>query len=478
MANPHAVMVPCPTPGHINPMLHLAKLLHSRGFHITFVVTQYNHQCLLSSGAPDPLLGFPRVDSFRVETIPDGLPMSGRKGMQYIADLEASLRSESIFHLRELMARLGRSPGVPAVTCVVGALMSAALQVADELGVPKVLFWTTSACGFMGTLQCEELIRRGYVPLKDESCLTNGYLETELDWIPGMIRGIRLRDITRFIRTTDPEDPMLEFERKEAEAGHGAWGVVLNTFEELEADVLAALRRIFPRVYTLGPLSLLMNRSAHSPSRSIRLSLWKEDTECLAWLDGRETSSVLYVNFGSITVLTSQQLVEFALGLANSGHPFLWVIRPDLVAGESATLPESVLEETAGRGFLTSWCPQEEVLAHPSVGGFLTHGGWNSMLESILNGVPMLCWPFFAEQPTNCRYACKEWGVAMEIEGDVQRGQVEGLVREMMGGPKGNEMRRNTIKWKERAEEAAKCNGSSHRNMERFVLDLVGEASS
>ncbi|MQL72686.1 hypothetical protein Taro_005032 [Colocasia esculenta] len=466
MANPHAVMVPCPTPGHINPMLHLAKLLHSRGFRITFVITQYNHHRLLSFGAPDPLLGFAGVDGFRVEAIPDGLPLSGREGMQYIKDLAVSLRKDFVVHLRELMERLRRSPGLPPVTCVVGGLMCCALQVAEEFGVPKVLFWTTSACGFMGTLQGGELIRRGYVPLKDEICLTNGYLETELDWIPGMIRGVRLRDITRFIRTTDPDYPLLKFEMMEAEAGHGAWAVVLNTFDELEEDVLTALRRTFPRLYTLGPLSSLVNRSGEGPSRSIRLSLWKEDTECLAWLDGRETSSVLYVNFGSITVLTSQQLVEFALGLANSGHPFLWVIRPDLVTGESATLPESFLEKTAGRGFLTSWCPQEEVLAHPSIGGFLTHGGWNSMLESIRNGVPMLCWPFFAEQPTNCRYACKEWGIAMEIEGDVQRGHVEGLVRELMGGPKGNEMRRSTIKWKERAEEAAKCNGSSHRNME------------
>ncbi|MQL74390.1 hypothetical protein Taro_006753 [Colocasia esculenta] len=93
-----------------------------------------------------------------------------------------------------------------------------------------------------------------------------------------------------------------------------------------------------------------------------------------------DRTSVLYVNFGSITVFTAQQLVEFALGLADSGQPFLWVIRPDLVA---AVLPESVFEETAGRGFLTSWCPQEEVLANPSIGGFLTHGGWNSMPESI-----------------------------------------------------------------------------------------------
>ncbi|KAL3514165.1 hypothetical protein ACH5RR_026882 [Cinchona calisaya] len=114
--------------------------------------------------------------------------------------------------------------------------------------------------------------------------------------------------------------------------------------------------------------------------------------------------------------MTPEQLSEFAWGLANSKQNFVWVLRPDLVLGDSAILPTEFLEETKERGMFASWCPQEEVLSHPSVGGFLTHTGWNSTIESISYGVPMICWPFFSDQLTNCWYCCTKWGNGMEID--------------------------------------------------------------
>jgi UDP:flavonoid glycosyltransferase YjiC (YdhE family) len=78
-------------------------------------------------------------------------------------------------------------------------------------------------------------------------------------------------------------------------------------------------------------------------------------------------------------------------------------------------LPAKFQVETQNRVFVTSWCPQEEVLTHPSVGGFLTHTGWNSIIESLCAGVPVICWPLFADQPINCSYACIEWGVGVKI---------------------------------------------------------------
>ncbi|PRQ52310.1 putative 7-deoxyloganetin glucosyltransferase [Rosa chinensis] len=165
-------------------------------------------------------------------------------------------------------------------------------------------------------------------------------------------------------------------------------------------------------------------------------NLWKEETECLEWLDSKEHNSVVYVSFGSIAVMSPQHLVEFGWGLANIKVPFFLVIRPDLVVGESAILPPEFVAETKERGLIASWCPQEQVRNHPSVGGFLTHSGWNSTVESLCAGVPMLCWPFFSDQLTNCWYACNEWGIGMEISNDVKRGEVEKLVRELMGGEK------------------------------------------
>ncbi|KAL9174536.1 hypothetical protein ABFS82_02G058500 [Erythranthe guttata] len=191
--------------------------------------------------------------------------------------------------------------------------------------------------------------------------------------------------------------------------------------------------------------------------------------ECLDWLDKKQNDAVLYINFGSITPLSPGQMVEFAWGLAQSNHHFLWIIRPDLVDGKGSVLPEGFLEETKGRGLLVGWCPQEKVLAHAAVGGFLTHCGWNSTVETISEGVPMVCWPFFAEQQTNCRYACKEWGIGVEIEGDVTRGKVERMVKVMMEGEEGVVMRKKAAEWKEKACAAAKPGGSSYRNLEKLI---------
>ena len=306
----------------------------------------------------------------------------------------------------------------------------------------------------------------------DESDLTNGYLDTVIDWIPGM-PGIRLKDIPSFIRTTDRDDVMLNFDGGEAQNARRARGVILNTYDALEQGVVDALRREFPRVYTVGPLAAFANAARGGERDVIGGNLWKEDTSCLRWLDTQPPGSVVYVNFGSITVMSPAQLSEFAWGLAGSGRPFLWVIRPDLVSGENAMLPEEFVTDTKERGVLASWCPQELVLSHPSVGLFLTHCGWNSTLESICAGVPMLCWPFFAEQPTNCRYVCAKWGIGMEIDSDVRREEVARLVREVMDGETGKAMRVKAMLWKEKAREAVEDGGSSRKNMERLVEFLL-----
>ncbi|KAF3793725.1 hypothetical protein EJ110_NYTH01829 [Nymphaea thermarum] len=162
--------------------------------------------------------------------------------------------------------------------------------------------------------------------------------------------------------------------------------------------------------------------------------------------------------------ITPQQLVEFAWGVANCKHPFLWVIRPDLVEGQGSVLPPEFRAVTEERGLLASCCPQEGVLSHPSIGAFLTHCGWNSTLERICAGVPMLCWPFFAEQPTNCRCACDDWGIGVEIE--VKRGEVARLLRLVMEGEKGKEMRERTKRWKHEAEKAVQPGGSSYCDYE------------
>ncbi|XP_073022048.1 7-deoxyloganetin glucosyltransferase-like [Primulina eburnea] len=467
---PHAVVVPYPAQGHITPILKLAKLLHHRGFFITFVNTEFNHNRLLRARGPEAVKD---LEDFRFRTIPDGLPPSDKDATQDIPQLCDSLRRNGLPPFLELIKNLNESPDYPKVSCIVSdAVMSFTLDAAEQLGILEVVFYTTSACGFMAYCHFRELVARGIFPLKDESYLTNGYLETKLDWVPGM-KNIRLRDFPSFIRSTDPDEIMVHYNILQTKNVSRAKAVIINTYEELEKDVVHALSQKFDRVHTIGPLHLLERVVQNPEIKSIGPSLWKENEECMEWLDQREPNSVLYVNFGSITVLSPAQLLEFAWGLANSDQQFLWIIRPDLVSGDKAILPEEYSKEVKDRAMMVEWCSQEQVLAHPSVGGFLTHSGWNSTIECISEGVPMICWPFFAEQQTNCRYACTEWEIGLEIEGDVEREKVANLVKVLMEGEKGKEMRKKALEWKDKAQLAAKPGGSSYNNFEVLVNEIL-----
>lgn len=162
---PHAVLIPQPAQGHVTPMLHLAKALHARGFRVTYVNSEYNHRRLLRSRGQDSLAG---TDGFHFEAVPDGLPQSDNDDVtQDIAALCLSTTAHSAAPFRDLLARLNATPGSPPVSCVIAdGVMSFAQRVAEEMGILALVFWTTSACGFMGYLHFAELIRRGYVPLK------------------------------------------------------------------------------------------------------------------------------------------------------------------------------------------------------------------------------------------------------------------------------------------------------------------------
>jgi UDP:flavonoid glycosyltransferase YjiC (YdhE family) len=299
-------------------------------------------------------------------------------------------------------------------------------------------------------------------------------LETKVDWIPGL-KNFRLKDIVDFIRTTNPNDIMLQFFLEVADSLHrDSTIIVLNSFNELESDVINALSSIIPSIYPIGPLPSLLNQTPNNHHlESLGSNLWIEDTKCLEWLEPKEPGSVIYVNFGSITVMTPEQLIEFAWGLADSKKPFLWIIRPDLVIGGSVVLSSEFVNEISDRGLIASWCPQEKVLNHPSIGGFLTHCGWNSTTESICAGVPMLCWPFFADQPTNCRVICNEWEIGIEIDTNAKREEVKKVINELMVGEKGKKMKQKVMELKKKGEENTSHGGYSYMNLDKVIKEVL-----
>ncbi|KAK9287185.1 hypothetical protein L1049_015596 [Liquidambar formosana] len=291
--NPHAVCIPYPAQGHINPMFKLAKLLHHRGFHITFVNTEYNHQRLLKSRGPSSLDGLP---DFQFKTIPDGLPPSDADATQDIPSLCESTSKNCSLPFRNLIHKLNdtSTSNVPPVSCIISdGVMTFTLNAAEEFGIPLVFFWTPSACGCLAYMHYRHLIGRGLLPLKaDASWLTNGYMETATDCIPGM-KNIRLKDLPSFIRTTDLDDIMLNFVMEEAERTSKASAVILNTFDALEQDILDALSAMLPRVYSIGPLQLLVNQIQNDRLKSMASNLWKEQPECIDWLNLKQPNSVV-----------------------------------------------------------------------------------------------------------------------------------------------------------------------------------------
>ncbi|KAI9120371.1 hypothetical protein K1719_007404 [Acacia pycnantha] len=481
-AKPHVVCVPLPLQGHMNPMLILSKLLHLHGFQVTFVLTHFNFSLLLDSKGPDSVKGLP---GFRFEAISDWLPPESKRGILNLPELCMSIIVEGLRSFRELIAKLqqGGLPDVPPVSCIVSdGVMGFTMKAAEDFGIPEFMLFTPSGCGMLGYLNFDELEKRGFFPLKDEKNLQDGYLDTEVDWIPSM-KGIRLREIPTFFRTTDPSDIMFNYNRDSVTNAIKAKGVILNTFQELESETLAAIKSTYPHLYPIGPLPLLLHNhpkhhhhqsDANNADPTIDLNLWNAEAKCLQWLDTKEKASVVYVNFGSLVIMNPNQLQEFAWGLANSGYSFLWVIRPNLVeGGEEVLSEENFKKKTEGRCMIVGWCPQEKVLSHESVGGFLSHCGWNSTLESISEGVVMVCWPFFAEQQMNCFYVCKRWGIGMEIEeGEVKREKIERVVREVMEGERGKKMREKALEWKLKAQAATLPGGSSYATFVTLVHKL------
>uniref|UniRef100_A0A2N9G9J6 Uncharacterized protein n=1 Tax=Fagus sylvatica TaxID=28930 RepID=A0A2N9G9J6_FAGSY len=207
-------------------------------------------------------------------------------------------------------------------------------------------------------------------------------------------------------------------------------GFLFNTWEDLEATTLKALREEecygFIPVYPVGPLF-----------RPVQLQSSSSRSGLLDWLDQQPVESVLYIAFGSVGlgVLSAQQITEMAWGLELSQQRFIWVLRSPNKIDE---LPDGFLARTHNLGLVvTQWAPQSEILGHPSTGGFLSHCGWNSSLESILNGVPMIAWPLYAEQKMNAAMLTEELGVAVRpkiapTKGIVAREEIEMMVRKVI----------------------------------------------
>ncbi|KAL6327333.1 hypothetical protein AAG906_018786 [Vitis piasezkii] len=430
-------------------MLKLAELLSVAGLHVTFLNSEYNqHRLLLHTDIQTRFSSYP---GFRFQTISDGLTTDHPRTGERLMDLDFKGQG---------------SDTLPPVNCIIAdGIMSFTIDIANEVGIPIISFRTISACSFWAYFSALKLIESGELPLKGND------MDQLVTSIPGMEGFLRKRDLPSLIRVSNLDNEGLLLVMKETQQTPRAHALILNTFEDLEGPILGQIRNHCPKTYTTGPLHahLKTRLASESTTSQSSNSLRQEDRSCIAWLNRQPSKSVIYVSFGSLTVITRKQLIEFCYGLANSGSRFLWVIRTDSLAeedGERQTPAE--LLEGQRRG----------VLAHPAVGGFLTHSGWNSTLESICAGVPMICWPYFADQQINSRFVSHVWKLGSDMKDTCDRLIVEKMVRDLMEERK-DELLKTADKMATRARKCVSEGGSSYCNLNSLIeeIRLMGRLS-
>ncbi|XP_009590620.1 7-deoxyloganetic acid glucosyl transferase-like [Nicotiana tomentosiformis] len=468
---PHVLIFPLPLQGPVNSTFKLAELLCISGLHITFLLTENIHNRLVSH--TNISSRFERFPGFQIKTISDGLPQDHpRKGSKYM-ELFDSLKCKTKPLFKDMLTSgwLSSDGKRRPVSCIIAdGVLGFTCDVANEIGIPIFSIRTISPCCLWIFFCLPQLIESGEYPFKGDD------LDEPIKSVPGAETFLRRRDLPDFCRTGDLTDSNVQLYKTEGQENSRAYGLILNTFEELDGHLLSQMRTVCPNIYPIGPLHAHLKKKLSEENNSLppsSNSLFEEDKSCINWLNNQLPNSVIYVSFGSIATMTKEQLMEFWYGLVNSKQNFLWVIRLDSVAGDDwkNKIPLELVEGTKERGYIVGWAPQEEVLAHPSVGGFWTHCGWNSILETVYEGKPMICWPYFMDQQVNSRFVEAAWKLGLDMKDTCDRKIVEKMVKDLMVVKK-EEFLERANQMSNFAKKCLKEGGSSYSNFERLVNDI------
>nr|QIA50550.1 hydroquinone glycosyltransferase [Bergenia purpurascens]QIZ12945.1 hydroquinone glucosyltransferase [Bergenia purpurascens] len=385
---PHIVIIPSPGMGHLIPLSEFAKrLVHHHNFSITFIVP--------TDGPPS------KAQKSVLKQLPERishvfLPPVNFDDLPETSMIETRISlmvTRSLSSLRDAMRPLAESSNLVAL--VVDLFGTDAFLVAREMNISPYVFFPSTAMNLSLFL---------YLPTLDKAVSCEYRDLTEPVQIPGCIP-IHGRDLLDPVQ--DRKDEAYKWVLHNANMYRSAEGIMVNSFIDLEPGAIKALQEVEPGKPPIYPIGPLINMD---PSSGV------DGSECLKWLDDQPHGSVLFVSFGSGGTLSSEQLNELALGLDMSEQRFLWVVRSPNDQAANATyfsaqsisdplsfLPKGFLEKTKGKGLVVpNWAPQAQILSHGSTGGFLTHCGWNSTLESVVNGIPLITWPLYAEQKNEC----------------------------------------------------------------------------
>uniref|UniRef100_A0A1D1XCC6 Limonoid UDP-glucosyltransferase n=1 Tax=Anthurium amnicola TaxID=1678845 RepID=A0A1D1XCC6_9ARAE len=462
---PHVLCVSFTGQGHLNPFLRFARRVAAKGADVTFsTVEDAGHRIRKSSNSAVADGEFTTVGSgrLRFEFFSDGWEVGDPRRLDiqlYLPQLR-EVGSREVAALIRLQGELGR----PVSSVVNNPFIPWVLDVAAGMGIPCGMLWVQSCAVF-------SVYYHYYHSLAD---FPDEARPEQIVPLPG-VPPLQPHELPSFLLPTNPYLFLTDSILAQFENLHKARWVFANTFMELERDAITGIPNLFRPVIPVGPL---VDAPFTGEGEHVHGDLWKA-ADCMGWLDAQEPCSVVYASVGSVVVLQRDQVVEMAEGLKAGGRPFLWVVRDDA----RWMLPEGFEEDTAGKGVVVGWSPQERVLAHPSTACFLTHCGWNSTIECLASGVPAIAFPQWGDQVTDAKFLVEVYGVGVHLRSKAPRlasgkgpsftrADLERCIEEVTRGPRAESMRAMAARWKEATRSAVAEGSSSDTNILAFMEEI------
>ncbi|GMJ07933.1 hypothetical protein like AT5G66690 [Hibiscus trionum] len=462
---PHVALLASPGLGHLIPIMELGKrMVTHHDFHVTVFFIASDQASTTS------LLKSPKLENLDIVALPP-VNISGLidPNAQLVEKLLVIMR-ESLPSLRSSISSMKFRPSA----LIVDLFGADAFEIAEEFGMLRYVFNTTNA-------YCLAVIF--HLSGIDDKFISEHHVKGQEPLeIPGC-KSLSFRDTLDSLRDIDCIDRP-KFNGNKMTNSHG---ILINTWEDLESSTIEALRDnnylgtlLNVPIYPIGPL-------VRQDGNQVL------DKQVKLWLDDQPIESVIYVSFGSGGTLSAKQLTELAWGLEQSQQRFIWVVRSPsnnalgtyFTIGENDGdgtpdyLPQGFFTRTKDIGLvIPMWAPQAQILSHPSVGGFFSHCGWNSTLESIMNGVPMIAWPLYAEQKMNAAMLTEDLEIAVRSEVSstdevVGRAEIEKMVRTIMVDKEGEAMKIRVKELKNSAEKALNKGGSSFNSLSQVAKDCM-----
>ncbi|KAJ1409475.1 UDP-glucuronosyl/UDP-glucosyltransferase [Sesbania bispinosa] len=458
----HILLVSFPAQGHISPLLRLGKHLAAKGFFVTFSTTESIGKHM---EAANTINATPIGDGFlKFEFFNDGHHPESHSLTDCISQLDL-VGKQAISQIIKNHSNTNRP-----ISCIINnPFLSWVCDAASEHGIPCALYWIHSSLTFLAS-------HYYFQKLSPFPTKTDPFIDVQF---PNINTVLKYNEIPEFLHPFSPIPLLKTLVMQQFERLSKTFCIFMDTFEELEQDYIDYLSKFF-LIRPVGPL--FKNPKSLSTSTKICGDSFKVDDDCIDWLNSRSPASVVYICFGTILSLPVAQLGEIAYALLDSQVSFLWVFRANQreEALQSGVLPDGFFEKISERGSkVVEWSPQEDVLAHPSVACYFSHCGWNSTVEAVSLGVPVLTFSQFSDQVTNAKLLVDVFQVGIRVNRHllaenviVNRDEITKCLLEATTGPRAKELKENALKWKNAAEAARAQGGSSDRHLDAFVEDI------